>query len=767
MQFQNKLLVLPTARAIREYVSSHTTDSLLPKLVTIGDFFQNFTYSDSRLCPDEIRQKFLADSISLANGAQLGISTNYSIFLNQSEYLFKFFEELSSEKIDINKLQTHDTYAMYDDHLNILKEILKNYLKLLDDNNYVDKISIVSKIKFNYSYFDRFDQVEIVLESYLTKFEYDCLYEIRKSTFILIKLKSTKYNMKNLEKFAWIGNFDKNFEYLLDFSSGKILDSKRLIYKDFEHQIIPVSNRFEQIDFINYAIFSMLNQNIDPKKICVVLPDESFSQTLLACDDDKKLNFAMGYSFINTYFYQKFDAFCEALIDDDPKTFQKIKYFGLDGDFFDNTLKNKDMQTSFDFIDKLHIFFENGISDETIQKIDYVFYYYQNLVRIGFQFSNIELIKSMKIKFSELCLDYIDGGEVTVLGILEVRNISFDGVIIVDFNDSKLPKSNVKDKFISTQVKKLSNLTTSLDRINLQKYYYDRLLSSAKSVFVSYVLSEQDSISTFAIDLFGKNKIENNMKFLKFNNFEIPKQQNNSINYSIKLDEIVWSAYKLKDFLICKKRFYFKYIAKLDEAQNDLYGASKKDIGVVIHKILQLTFSDSNYKKDLFGTIKKYFYTFKSTTSSMIFEQNVWLHRLEDFANFELQRIQQGAVIIDLESRFETNINGIAFVGVIDRIDKFGDVYHLIDYKTGKVGHKDENDFQLEIYSLAKKDLNAKAFIYDLKNTKYEEKFLSEENFKKLFDRLEGLKKTIEIFDPTDKIADCSFCPYKIICGIY
>ena len=767
MQFQNKLLVLPTARAIREYVSSYKSDSLLPKLVTIGDFFQNFTYSDSRLCPDEIRQKFLADSISLANASQLGISTNYSIFLNQSDYLFKFFEELSSEKIDINKLQTHDTYAMYDDHLNILREILNNYLKLLHENNFVDKISFVSKCLFNYSYFDRFDEVEIVLESYLTKYEYDCLYEIRKSTSILISLKSTKYNIKNLEKFSWIGNFETNFEYLLDFSNGKILNAKRLIYQDFEHQIIPVSNRFEQIDFVNYAIFSMLNNNIEPKNICIILPDESFAQTLIACDDNKKLNFAMGYSFVNTYFYQKFDAFCEAIIDDDPKTLQKIEYFSLDGEFFQTTIKNKDMQTNSDFINKLHAFFENDITDEIIQKIDYIFYYYQNLIRIGFNFSNIELLKSMKIKFSELCLDYIDGGEVTVLGILEVRNISFDGVIIVDFNDSRLPKSNVKDKFISTQVKKLSNLTTSIDRINLQKYYYDRLLSSAKSVFVSYVLSEQDSISTFAIDLFGKHKIENNTKFLKFDNFNVPRHQNNAINFSIKLDNIVWSAYKLKDFLICNKRFYFRYIVKLNEDQNDLYGASKKDIGVMIHKVLQLTFSDKNHKRDLVGTIRKYFNTFKSNASSVIFEHNVWLHKLEDFANFEANRIKQGVEILELESRFETIINGISFVGVIDRIDKVGDTYHLIDYKTGKVGHKDENDFQLEIYSLAKKDLKAKAFIYDLKNTKYEEKILGEENFRKLFERLEDLKQTIEIFEPTNKISDCSFCPYKIICGIY
>ena len=766
MQFQNKLIVFPTSRAIREFVSTQNTNSLLPKLTTIGDFFQNAFYCDFKICPDEIRQKFLAASINSTNAKKLGVSTKYTIFQSQSDYIFKFFEELANEKIELSQLQTSDTYAMYEDHLSILAEILKNYLDLLEQNCFVDKITYPKKYKINNFYIEQFCNIEIVLEGYLSKFEFDSLVEISKIVTVLIRLRSTKYNVKNLEKFAFFGPFEENTEYLLDLTNYKIISSSKMQKNNFSLTISPVESRFEQIEFINFAIYSMLQQNIDPKKICVVLPDESFAQELIVHDNEKKMNFAMGYSFVNIYFYQKFKAFCEALTDEkDPKISQKISYFSLESEFFNNSRKTKKLKATTIFLENLRDFFSNDIAEEIAEKIDFVFYYYQNLLKMGVDFSNLELLRSMSVKFGELFLDYIDGGEVTVLGILEVRDIVFDGVIIVDFNDSKLPKSSVKDKFISTRVKKFANLTTSIDRNQLQKYYYNSLLFNAKMVFVSYVLSDQDNISTFSLELFGKTKLEKSTKFFKFENLKLAKHKNEPIYFVFTPNHISWSAYKLRDFLICKKRFFLKYIMKVDEPANDLYDANKKDIGVLVHKVLQLTFEDPNYKSDLNKTIKKYFSQIKQENPVMIFELSVWQHKLEDFAQYEIQRLNNGAEIVALESRFDTKINGINFVGVIDRIDKIGDAYHLIDYKTGKIAQNDENDFQLEIYALAKKELNCKTFIYDLKNTKLQEKILDDQSLNNFFETLEILKQPIEVFEPTQKVSDCLFCLYKTICG--
>ncbi|XPV82168.1 MAG: hypothetical protein ACNI22_16735 [Halarcobacter sp.] len=84
------------------------------------------------------------------------------------------------------------------------------------------------------------------------------------------------------------------------------------------------------------------------------------------------------------------------------------------------------------------------------------------------------------------------------MGLLESRMLNFQAVIICDFNESLIPKRSVKDKFLSTKIKEKVNLPTLLDRENLQKYYYDRLISNSNYVYISYVKNETEQISRFA-----------------------------------------------------------------------------------------------------------------------------------------------------------------------------------------------------------------------------------------------------------------------------
>jgi inactivated superfamily I helicase len=74
------------------------------------------------------------------------------------------------------------------------------------------------------------------------------------------------------------------------------------------------------------------------------------------------------------------------------------------------------------------------------------------------------------------------------MGLLETRLIDFDAIIICDFNNSFIPKISLKDKFLSTKVKYLANLPTKIDRENLQKYYYKRLIDSSKNIFIFIII---------------------------------------------------------------------------------------------------------------------------------------------------------------------------------------------------------------------------------------------------------------------------------------
>ncbi|EAK2797672.1 hypothetical protein FC656_08870, partial [Campylobacter jejuni] len=80
---------------------------------------------------------------------KLGISVEFFAFLKNNEYLFSFFKELSLEKKSIEDLKNNDYYATYNEHLEILDEVYKNYLALLEKNSFYDDLSLPKNYTLN------------------------------------------------------------------------------------------------------------------------------------------------------------------------------------------------------------------------------------------------------------------------------------------------------------------------------------------------------------------------------------------------------------------------------------------------------------------------------------------------------------------------------------------------------------------------------------------------------------------------------------------
>lgn len=770
MPFQNKLLVFSTSRAIREFHSHcSTSNQIIPKSMTVSDFFSEIIVCDKKIAPEEIRLLFLSKSIDYDYFEQLGLSQNYFLFSKQSDYLFRFFEELANEKIELNSLNTADCYALYEDHINILMKILQNYKLLLESNNFFDKITLPKIYTFNYDFLKQFDSIEFFCDGYLSQFEFDCLNEISKHSSLFVYLDYSKFNKKNIEKFYFL-NLDEGNRYKIDLSNFKIEDAHKLQKNDYKLQISPFAKRYEQLNFIKFAVNKMLQNRIEAKSICVVLPDESFAEDLMLLDDYKIFNFAMGKKIHSTNVFQKVNAFYEAVLNDDLLSLEKIKFFEIDVNLIEKFRVFKKFKATKDILDDLRklIIFED---DELSQKINFIFFYFENLIKFDIGILVIELLKNFIERLLEITLDYVGGGEVTVLGILETRGIKFDGVIVVDFNENYLPKPSIKDKYISTSVKQIANLTTFIDRKNLQKHYYDTLFSCAKEVYISYVSNDEESFSTLGVELFGSNKINQNqfkMKFVDdFSNINNPKNKAIEIEFDPFLFR--WSAYKLKDFLTCKRKFYLAHIAKITEANSDLYKIDKKEIGKIVHKVLQNSFfvgCDLSRLDILKSDISKNIAIFKKQNPMFIFDLTLLEHHLMKIVEFEVQNYHHDRIVWSVEKSFETKICGFNFSGVIDRIDKVGDEFWIIDYKTSSyIEIDEENDFQLEIYASLFETKNPRAFLYDLKNAKFIEKLSLADKIIALKELLGSFKKEVVDFCKCEEFAKCKFCNYKIMCG--
>ncbi|WP_419142208.1 PD-(D/E)XK nuclease family protein [Aliarcobacter butzleri] len=781
MLFKKKLLVFPTSRAIRDYISKQkSNNTLLPLILTIDEFLKkSISLSNLKYCEEEHRVLFLNEAIKNTDIKKLGISDNFTKFLKQSDYIYRFFLELASEKVEIEEIQNVDTYDFYLEHLEILKAIKKKYIEILENNSYVDKINLDKHYEINENFLDKFQDIELHFEGYFTKVEFEIVEKISQKIDTKIIFYSNSYNQKSLEVFKNLNiNLKIDYKYKIDLTNKIIIDEEEIKSLLESYEIKGFSSRLNQIAYIKSCIEKSVLNGVNPKDIALVLPDESFVSSIELFDDERYFNYAMGKSIKNKELYQISNAIYLYLSEDEEKNISNISYLKIDKEFIDKSIKpfwnkvtNKELFVSItDFIKQK----EKNIEliekyDELLYKLNITLFSNENKILLK------DVYKIFLQKLSSITLDDINSGKITVLGLLETRAVSFDTVIVCDFNESYIPKISVKDKFLSTRLKQLANLPTQFDRESLQKYYYKRLMSSSKNVFISYVNSETNQISRFANELFEKNIVtDTNDSFYKhilYDNHKISYFDEDIIS-KIDLTKFIWSATSFKNFLECKRRFYLQYILKINEHTISLKPKGY-ELGDIIHSILE-----DYYSKDNKNSIEELFLKYKSSNPFLTLDLEVWKKKLLNFYEFDKQRLKNREIIM-IEKEFNCSFNNINIKGIIDRVDKFEDNYEVIDYKTSSTlsvdtlkTYEKSVDFQLEFYHIALQQLfknsNIKAFYYDLNECLLKEEIAIQEKLELLsskFDELKELSKNEINFSKCEDKSNCLYCAYKIICN--
>ena len=786
MQFKKKLLVFPTSRSIRSFIQEQKgNNTLLPFLLTIDEFFKkSINLNNMKYCEEEQRVLFLSQAIKDTNIHKLGISENFTKFLKQSDYIYRFFLELSSEKVEIKEIQNIDTYDFYLEHLQILEKIKENYIELLEKNSYVDRINLHNHYKINEFFFNKFEEVDLNFEGYFTKVEFDIVEKISKYIKLNIIFYSNTYNQKSLEVFKDIhSDFKIDYKYKIDLTNKIVLEEKKIEKNLKNLEIKGFSSRLNQIAFIKNSIAKCVQNGIDPENIALVLPDEKFASYIQLFDNEKYFNYAMGKSIKNTKLYQVSYAIYSYLSEDDLKYISNLEFLKLDKIFIDKNIKtiwNKRVtKEKFDFITTFIKSFEDN--SELLEKYDELLY---KLSIIIFSNENVILLKDVyKIflqKLVKITLDDVNSGKITVLGLLETRAVIFDTVIICDFNESFIPKISVKDKFLSTKLKQLSNLPTQYDRESLQKYYYKRLIDSSKNVFITYVNSDTNQITRFANELFDKqiktDTNDNSYRHILYDNHKL-FHFNENIIAKIDLSKQQWSATSFKTYLQCKRKFYLQYILKIREHSISLKPKAY-ELGDIIHSILEDYYTiDENGTELNFDKMEQLFNKYKSTNPFLILDLEIWKKKIYEFYLQDKQRLENKKIIA-IEKSFLCEFEGIQIKGVIDRVDFFEDTYEVIDYKTSSSlsvdslkNYEKSNDFQLEFYYLAMAEMyktdKIEAYYYDLNNTQLIKEIALDKKLELLCEKFKEIKeisKSDISFSKCEDKSNCIYCPYSTIC---
>jgi ATP-dependent helicase/nuclease subunit B len=750
------LRIFSTNREIREFTSK-LDNQVIDNITSIGEFLKKIVVVPNKTFIDsENRIIYLFKAIENLDISKLGFKKEFLSFAKNSEFIFKFFEELFVERVDISSLKEFDTYQDYEIHLEILEHIFFNYKELLEKNGLVDKI-IIEDYRLNENYLKSVGDIEFKIDGYLSKFEIEVLEKIPNR--IILTLNATKFNKKLIDRLGF--ELENGFEYRLDFHKKEILDKTPLNKINKKIDIDSFSQNYFQLNYAFQKIDEFIKDGANPEKIALILPDELQAKFLRVLDTHKNLNFAMGIPFVEGDYYQTLNNIYKVVSEDDEIAKKLVKVEILEKF---NQLKNFDEFCQFiESLDATNE--EKRVIEEEIFKFKKFKSHLENENKLTLLYQYLKTLKQLKF-------DDVRSGKITVQGVLEARGLEFDGVVILDFNEGIVPSVSDKDLFLNSTIRKLSNMPTRNDKENLQKNYYFSIINSSKRVALSYIQNEEKSASRFLneLNLTPKEKVSDKIYseiVFKYSNEKEHFEED--IYDELKLTKL--TPTRLKDYLNCKRKYYYKY---LKEIKNDELEESEELLGSIIHNALERAIKNKNNfnnYEDYFSFVMNEIYSNQTLKIERFNIAVLWTDKIKSFCEMDFERLQNYNQT-KLEEWLNVKYMDFSISAKVDRIDENEKEIVLIDYKTSRSLDKtikDKSDFQLLFYFLWAKNENKNKIIktayYDIYNSEFKEieSYEREKEFQMI---LESIKNANEInFEKCEDVQNCKYCEYKIACG--
>ncbi|MGN8365519.1 ATP-dependent deoxyribonuclease AddB [Helicobacter pylori] len=765
------LFVFSSTRRLKHFYLEQG-EGFLHNAMSMGNFFeQAFYIPNKKKIPNSVRQILMIDTIkaiakekkSILEGLLL-FENSFLGYLESTSFLFDLFDELSSACIKLNELSSKDIYLDYEKHLEVLEMIYDRYIKKLEKLGFYDKI-MQEKPAILKEFFEHFSSIEWHLDGFMSVFERQCLLEVAELVPITLHLSCDKYNQKFLEFLNL--KLETDCDYSIDFKTQKILSQTPKRQK-IEPKLYANSSYLKQSALVLQTIEEYLQKDNDPNKMAIITPNADFLPFLKLLDKNNNLNFAMGLGAKNSPYYTELVKILEDLQTSDCNLSGSALL-----DLENITLPLLEQQSSK----------EKAPLKEAHSQIMHQYHLLKDTLK---NYSLKDLLHLYLQEFeANFRLDDSSGGKIRVMDTLETRGMQFDKIVIVDFNETCVPSLKDCDLFLNSALRKSLNLPTLLDKKNLQKHYYYQLFKNSKEITLSYIESETSKVSSMLLELdLHTEPIKD--AYTLFAPTPLKDYQEEEIKAAIPKD-FSFSASSLNAFLTCKRRFYYHYMKRFKESPKD---ESNSAVGSLLHELLKEAYEKDKNPYALEERLIWLLETRKNITPKERLDTLVALKKIQAFYTKEKERFNTKIKILDLEKSFETIIQGVAFKGRIDRIDKTADnEIILLDYKF-KNDLKLDNmsktqrgslspieiaqistDYQMAIYAFALKNLGykepIKAFFYDLRKGELveEDELILQAKMDHLeFSLIPKLKQEID-FEKTLEVKDCEYCSFKDMCN--
>ena len=329
-----------------------------------------------------------------------------------------------------------------------------------------------------------------------------------------------------------------------------------------------------------------------------------------------------------------------------------------------------------------------------------------------------------------------------VMGVLETRALDFDNLIILSMNEGVFPPKNSTNSFIPFTLRKGFELPACEYQDSIYAYHFYRLISRAKRIFMLYDARAQEmqtgEVSRYFYQikyLYGRyfniseKESGNDVASLEVLPVSVPKSEDlqTKLKRFLAGGDRYLSASSIKDYINCPLQFYFSVVENL-RGQDEVQEIIQSDVvGTIFHYLMENIYNRyrnkvvlpdtlreiiqaEDYQTDLLETAFAKFY-FKSPSQKQKLEGHHFLisEVIRDFVKQTLELDKRFAPFQYIESEYTFaepyRVNDsltVNFKGKIDRIDRVGDLYRIIDYKTG-TGKTDFSDFA-ELFDSAKRE---------------------------------------------------------------
>lgn len=310
---------------------------------------------------------------------------------------------------------------------------------------------------------------------------------------------------------------------------------------------------------------------------------------------------------------------------------------------------------------------------------------------------------------------------VQLMGLLESRNLNFDQLVFLGFNEGIIPKTSIGNSFIPDSIRRAYGLPVLENLDAISSYMVYRLLQRAKNINFVYNSLTDERNSGEVSRILKQLEYESNFNF-HYHSLNLPVSTEPKEEIVIdKKDPVIQAA--LQRYLKGEKilspsaltmyisnpiDFFFRYIAEIKEPEEVTAVIEANQIGSILHKVMEYFYIEEIGKevtadvilvkrKALKQMVAKAFNFVMTNKEESTLEysgmQKVILAIVEAYANIILNRDEADApfTILSLEEKISTELafelNGkmeqVKLFGFIDRVDERNGVTRIIDYKTG------------------------------------------------------------------------------------